>query len=385
MESSKKKLNLLGVLIFLFLGMLNAGTQAVVNNLARAWGATESQMGLMISTFYGGSVFVAVFLGELSERVGKRYGLCAATVSLMAGSLLILMSPHFYMLLAGLLLCGFAFGGMESLTLSLLEDVNDSKARKVFGVTEITLGLGGVLAPILISWGLKSDAYKPMYLILLMVGAALTFSFLRLSSIDSFAKRQEKRPSLSILQTLKNKALRRSMIAVFLFLGVESTVTCWTVTLMANQGFEEIGNIGISAYWLAFMICPYLSTKVKNYFRWFPFCFALGGLGLLALVFAPWGWAKLLAMIFTGIMISPAFANLMFIGGHSVRENSAAGYSMMVFGGNLGSILFQPGAARIVEFFSVEALYLALAMGCLVNGIVIFSCVRAYQAEKLPV
>ena len=112
MESSKKKLNLLGVLIFLFLGMLNAGTQAVVNNLARAWGATESQMGLMISTFYGGSVFVAVFLGELSERVGKRYGLCAATVSLMAGSLLILMSPHFYMLLAGLLLCGFAFGGM---------------------------------------------------------------------------------------------------------------------------------------------------------------------------------------------------------------------------------------------------------------------------------
>ena len=386
---NKRSINLIGILTFFFVGTLNAGTQSIVNNISNFWDASENQMGAMVSIFYAGSLLVTLFMGEAAEKKGKKWGLCVSALALMLGAATIFMGGSLALVFAGLIICGFAYGGLESLIMSVVEDVNGSGARRVIGIMEIALGLGGVIAPAAVSFFLGSELYKPMYVVALIAGLLLLVIYTRLKGIEpehekteETAENTEKQGSSSILAALKNRTLCLSLVSIFIYLGVESTVTTWSVKLMTDQGFGHFGSMAISAYWFAVMICPYLSTKIPNYLKLFPYCFGLGGAAILVMVFAPIGWVKMVSMVAIGIMIGPSFANLTFLGGHSARENSAAAYSLLVFFGCLGSVLFQPVAAEIVRRTSAPELYFVLAALCVINAFIIGRCVKAYNAQE---
>src|SRR5690554_2134931 len=101
----------------------------MIHYVRRSLGATEMQLGMMIGSIYIGSMLMALVLGELSEKAGKRIGAIIAAGCFGIGALLIVVSGQVEISVISYFIYGCGAGGLEAMLFSLI-GVYNGKDRK---------------------------------------------------------------------------------------------------------------------------------------------------------------------------------------------------------------------------------------------------------------
>lgn len=367
--------------ILFLIGVIGAGNQVLVSHMQKAFGATDGQIGFLVSATYFGSMAMVLALGEISERIGKRRGISISAFLVTLGVFLLLVSSSVGVSTAAMLLLGFGTGGLESITMSLLEDNNGDDADRAIVLTEALFSLGGVLTPLVIGRLVPDDVYKPAYLVFTLLFALMTLSLLLSRSIDAFALRAPHEDSLVIFKVAKDKLALLCALGMVLYVGAEGAFCYWAVSYFEQNGAAWAGAYAISVYWLSSIVGRLIGTRVRGISRFLPAGFLTAAVAMLLLVFLPDARAKLAATALLGFALSPAYGCICFMGGHAFPEHSASAYSLMIFGGAFGGVVTQPLIGSAAMVMPLRAVFLILA-GVYLALLVLWKRILALAAAR---
>lgn len=370
----KKRFNLLAALHFLFIGSVYAALQILATVICDNLSPGDDISSLVSSIFAGAAVTV-LLMSELTERKTHRFAIITGCLCVSAGALLIIFAEKMWHVVAALLLCGFGIGGSQSTVMSLLEFANPCAGEKVLCLDMALYGLGGFITPIIIRTCFAEKTYIPEFLVIAVISFMLTAVYILFRGLDSYEPEKitdDKHRGASFMKVLDNRVLLISMAGLALFVGLESAITYWAVNVFEGIGAGDKGSFAVSIYWIASMAGGFISGLIKNASHHLPLMMASGALLIPSVILIPSPFAKLACMFLIGLIIGPAYTLLSYLGGHSCGRNSAAGYTMMSLGANLGGALMQPLVSFVASRVTVAAVFYTAAVFCVICSLLAF-------------
>lgn len=114
---------------------------------AETYGATPTQVGLLVASYAAAQLLGAPLLGRLSDRFGRRPVLIISIFGTFVGFLMLGFAQSLWMLFASRLLDGFT-GGNISVAQAYITDITDEKNRaRGLGLVGAAFGLGFIIGP----------------------------------------------------------------------------------------------------------------------------------------------------------------------------------------------------------------------------------------------
>ena len=147
--------------------------------LRAAFGVDNREIGLVMSVFILFSLCSTALMSNLSDRYGRRPIYLASVACFAVGSLLIALSPRFWMLLASRAVQGVGAGGITPTASAVVGDTFPPEERgRALGLIGATYGMAFVLGPplaaallVALSWHWIFLVNLPIAGIVLMLGA----------------------------------------------------------------------------------------------------------------------------------------------------------------------------------------------------------------------
>jgi EmrB/QacA subfamily drug resistance transporter len=165
----------------LFIGVFMAALDTAVIGpaipvLRDSFGVDNRQVGLVMSVFVLFSLCSTALMANLSDRYGRR-PVYLASVSLFAlGSLLIALSPRFWMLIASRAIQGIGAGGITPTASAVVGDVFPPEQRgRALGLIGATYGMAFVLGPPLAGLLMVALSWHWIFLLNLPVAAVVLY------------------------------------------------------------------------------------------------------------------------------------------------------------------------------------------------------------------
>jgi ACDE family multidrug resistance protein len=131
-----------------------------------AFGITDAQASLLISTYFLTGIFLSPFIGMLADRIGRRAVLIGGLVAFSLSGGAIVVAPSYEAVLVLRTIGGTAAAGIFITTVTLIGDSFEGTQRNtVLGMNNAVLSAGAGLFPIIggalatISWNVPYVAY----------------------------------------------------------------------------------------------------------------------------------------------------------------------------------------------------------------------------------
>lgn len=349
---------------FFFLGCGFAANQFLVSNIRLSFGATETEMGYMVSALYVGSMSMVLLFGELAERIGKRTAGAIAALLICLGAVTLASASSVTAVIIGFAFYGAGSGSFESSLVALLADKHQANTNRVINLLQALFSSGAVLSPLILSALLPADRFRPSYIVAASVFGAICAYLLIDRSIDEFAVKSVTHGGLTIFRLLKNPLLLRYMAAMILYVGTESALTYWISTYFDEQGFSAYGAAALSCFWLAGIVGRLFGSRFRSAAVLAVPCFLAAGAGAALLLVVPGAVLKIGMVALCGLAYGPLYGGLQILGGSLFPKNTAAAFSLMVFAGGFGGTFFQPVISSIARRGSIGAVYIVVACIC---------------------
>lgn len=139
---------LLAIFMVVFIDLLGFGLiLPLLPYIAESFGASDFQVGLLVSIYAATQLIGAPTLGRLSDRYGRRPLLLISIAGNMLSFVLLAASQNLTLVFIARALAGLT-GGNISVAQAYISDVTDEKNRgKAFGLIGAAFGLGFILGP----------------------------------------------------------------------------------------------------------------------------------------------------------------------------------------------------------------------------------------------
>jgi MFS transporter, DHA1 family, tetracycline resistance protein len=143
-----KDKRLLIIFLTVFIDLVGFGIIIPMNPyLAKAFGASPLQVGLLMSVYSLMQFLFSPFWGQLSDRIGRRPVILISLLGASAAHLGFAFAPSFWGLVLARALAGL-FGGNLSAAMAYIADITPEKDRsKGMGMIGAAFGLGFILGP----------------------------------------------------------------------------------------------------------------------------------------------------------------------------------------------------------------------------------------------
>jgi len=206
-------------------------TQAILPELGREFGVSPARAGLSVSAVIAAVALGGWFWGPLSDRIGRRASLVAASALIVAPSLLVPLAPSFGTLLALRVLQGLCMPGLLTVGLPYVtEAYSPALGARAMGYYISSLVAGGLvgrvgvaLATAATSWRVALAGVAVLPLVSTLVMRA------RLPEESEDGRRREPLTRADVRRVLGNRRLLAAMAAgaglFFTFVGSFSYVT----------------------------------------------------------------------------------------------------------------------------------------------------------------
>ncbi len=173
MGSSKKSTFILtNIFIISFLNLIGFGIVIpLLPDYAEAFGATPSDVGLLIGSYAAAQFVGAPLWGRLSDRFGRKPVLLVTLAGSVAGYIVFGLAGSLSVLFLSRIFTGFTNGNI-SVAQAIVTDITDEQSRaRGLGLIGAAFGLGLILGPalggFLSRWGFEWPAYAAAFLNLL--------------------------------------------------------------------------------------------------------------------------------------------------------------------------------------------------------------------------
>ncbi len=343
------------------MGCFFAANQNLVNNISTALGASQTQMGNMISALYFGCVIAVLFFGELAQRKGKRFTAIITAFIVAIGAVMITVSSSILFVTAGFLVYGIGSAGYESCAMALISEHNGENANRSLNLTQAIFSVGAVITPILLSLLLKQDEFRPAYAIIACSYIGFSIYWLVSRGVGEPQPREQREEGAVILRLLRSPYMLLYMLVMIIFVGSETAVTYWIGSYFTGQGIGTYGAFALSAYWFASIFGRLIGSLFRSPSLIMPYYFSLAALGCLLLTLLPGAIFKIIAVVLVGLAFAPVYGSVAFLAAQRFSDAAAASFSLIVFSSGIGGMIFQPAISYYLTIGEPRSLYFIIA------------------------
>jgi fucose permease len=238
---------------------------AMLGSVADEFSLSMSQSGLFYLIQFSGFTLFIFLAGIISDKVGKRIVLTVIFVVLIASLFAFSLSRSYIMSLAIVFFAGGFSGPLESVTLSMISDVNGVGAEKQINISGIFYGLGAMAGPVLagvflhfgVSWRMVYIALALICIVMLGVSY-----FLRIPKVHH----EDKISFVAFKKIATDWRFMLICFCVFLYCGAEGAAWGWMAEYMkVNLGFQVLKqSFAIGAFWMAIVVGRFIVTQLHN-------------------------------------------------------------------------------------------------------------------------
>ena len=369
---------------------------AVLPEIRKEFGLTNSQAGWINSVFFGGTVLGALFFGWISDRIGTGYRRSwtwniAMFIGIVGGALTYGFAGSFIAFLLLRIPMGFSRGGSEPVNVALVGEWWPKEHRGfAVGVHHTGFPLGQFLTGALIALVLTAAGWREAFLLIPMLGIPII-----IAQIFVGTRRNQERvydwidrngltrplPELTtrtngslepIIAALKNRNVIWSVLLMFIFLWCEAGASTFLTTQLVDHGTSGgqaalvAGASGLTG-WIGQVAWGSWSDRAG---RKFSMRFLIIGwvVALLAMIFINGTASGWIILLFWGLFRNAPFpvAYALLIDSLPKYAGSAMGVMIGIAFG-LSGLLATPVSGYIIDHFGFTTQYIVLAAICLLG------------------
>lgn len=255
------------VLLIAMFGITNSFQSVVMNRVVDTYHLSGGAQGIMSSMINIGSILAFLSAPLLQGRVKKTTMLLLACV-LMVISFFVLGTNSLY---AGMIftsiLTGIGFGWIDTNCNAVMVDLHKENSSSYLGLLHGGFGVGGLIAPIMITALLTIITWQRVSLIMsgIVVVAGLIFLLLLSFSTKASASPVREKPlTMAVIREFlfhrKNVLL---LIAGMLYAITQSGLLIWLVRYMTlRYNAESLGAAALSIYWVCGTLSRFFAPRL---------------------------------------------------------------------------------------------------------------------------
>ncbi|MXO64410.1 MFS transporter [Altericroceibacterium endophyticum] len=343
---------------------------------AESFGISAWQVTILFSAYSVGQFLGEPLWGRISDRIGRKPVLMGTMAAIGLSYLLLAYAPDYNTALVLRFVAGIA-GGNISTTQAYVADITPPEKRtERLGLLGAAFGLGFMVGPaiggLLVVEGIGAAGYRPPLLCAAILGvlSVLGIIFFLKESHDHSrrAARQQARLMEAMRHPIIGQVLLTTLIATGAFSAMEAIYALWTAARF-DWGPHEVGltftfigalsalNQAVIAGWIVRRIGEAAALTAG---------LLLGGISLIAQVWAPDGMWLVGITVFTVIGISitqPAISGLISLASAPEQQGALLGVNgaLGAFARIIGPII----AGALFSGVSVDAPYIFAGAGML--------------------
>lgn len=334
--NKRPKYNPSAFLVLGLLGLYLSVYQSVLEDLSNDFMLKPSQVGLIISFHFIGSILLPMVLGELSDRVGSKPALFTSFSCIILGLFIFLSGRSAFIFCVGSMLAGGGFAVLEGTITGLLAAVNPDRINSILNLSQMFFCLGACLGPLVVfSVALAKQTWQVSYVFVLVL---FIFAMMLFCFVDVPSHRTERIHGLQLKGLLKNPIFMLLLLSIFLYVGIEEGAAFWITSYLHHVSRSAIPVMFfLTAYWLGMGSGRLLFSFINmHYKRWmiysllFSFVFVL-----LFLIFADHSWI-LLPIFLVGFGFAPVWPVLMMDAYHCGGQATQTAMGSMMASGAAG-------------------------------------------------
>jgi len=366
---------LLSFFVMSFCDLVGVG----VDNAKADFGLNNTLAQLIPMAVFAWFFLLAVPVGLLQERIGKRNMLNIGMLLTALGLLLPFFIYSFFTLMAGFALLGIGNTIIQVSANPLLIDVVPSKRSSSFlSLSQFVKAVGSMVAPYLATYfALQFGNWK---LLLLVFGAVslLSVVWLHFTKISETPAREEKATVASCLRLLGNGYIALMVLGIFFVVGLDVGINSSSGQFLMEKMNMDSGPAmqGRSLYFLGKMLGTFLGALLLT--RLSSKKFLLGSsLGTLATVlffiYSPTPFLAIVLMFLIGLAASNIFPLIFSITvtRFKQRSNEISGLMIMAVS---GGAFIPPIVGKITDLSSITAgMYVFVACSVYLIGVSLYS------------
>ena len=344
-------------------GVYLATYQISLRPIAEAFGLDPLWMGILVAIQYIGLCLPPLFLGTLSEKIGKKGVVTIALPLMIFGVLLISLTASLWLFIVGILLCGAGYSVAEATLTATLGVEFKEKSSFHLGMSQAFFSIGAVLAPFWCS-ALFNSGYSYHHAFgIVAIALIVTFVLFLFTRHQNDIVGSAHAGIGTALRFFTKKIFILIALAMFMAVGIEETVAFFADSYVALTLAEpNFSALALSLFWVG-MIPPrlFLGAIKLPHKTTFLICGAGVTVSSLAIIAVPVFEIRLAMFALLGVFNGPIWPIIMDIAAKKYPDNAGAVSNVMMSIGCLGGAVAPLVAGALVIGINFVPVFIASA------------------------
>ena len=373
---------ILGCLTLLTIGWTGLLVPSAIRSIEATFAQSDAGIGLIYLLYSGAYAAGSFGGGPLTERIGRRRVLVAASILHGLGIASFGLAPTWGLFVASAALAGLGGGGLDGGSNGLYLDLFRTGRGRAMNLLHLFFSVGALSAPLVVGALIEGGvAWQSVF-----VGSAL--APLGLAAWYAVAAMPSGRATHPSSQSGADGAARSRplpsglglpiallAVAMATYVASEVGVSSWLVRFLEPAPLST-ATLGLSLFWGGLALGRLVSSAIADRFDHVHFttaCAVLLSVALIGAIVVPWLPVSIALFALCGAASGPIFPMVQAIGGERYVDRSAAVSSLLTGFGVLGGTLYP----SLMGVLSVTVGLTAAMFGNVVLG---FACAASLYA-----
>ncbi len=341
-------------------------------------------MGVLVAIQYIGLCLPPLFLGTLSEKIGKKNVVLISLPLMIIGVLLISLTTSLWFFIAGILLCGAGYSVAEATLTATLGVEFKKKSAFHLGMSQAFFSIGAVLAPFWCEALFQSGYTYHHAFGIVGISLVVAYVLLLFTRHENDVRGAVQSGFASIRRYITQKSFLLAAVAIFMCVGIEEIVAFYADSYMElTLGMPEFSALALSLFWLGMIPPRLLLGAIKLPHR---STFTICGLGIalcaLGIILIPNLIIRLALFALLGLFNGPTWPIIMDISAKKYPENAGAVSNMMMSLSCLGGAVMPLIAGGLVIGINFVPVLYATAFCGVVMAIAFAASDKKFKTNK---
>lgn len=323
-------------LSFICLGLVSSITGALLPMVCSQILISYSQIGLILSGQYIGSLSAIFASGILMDKIGKKQFILFGNTMLIVGLIIGYLSKTWYLLLISTVSIGICYGIYSVGINALCADSNSANKGSAMNLLHFFFGFGAILGPIIVTVSTKIlGNWRIVFGLITVFPLALSMLLLKLKSEKSEYTSDTKNAKIPTGTFIIG-------LALFICVGIEVSFYGWLPQYWntLNQNFFPVSLISI-VFSIAFTFGRLFSSKLADKIGLLNYILIISFIGMIVSLFwcfLPYALWTFIIIIFLGLLLAGIYPTGMALITETSNCNNITTLAIIAFFGSLGGL-----------------------------------------------
>jgi FHS family glucose/mannose:H+ symporter-like MFS transporter len=340
--------------------------------------------GVLIALQYTGLCLPPLFLGTLSERIGKK-GVVAISLPLMIlGVALITLTNQLGLFITGILLCGAGYSVAEGTLTATLGVEFKEKSALHLGLSQVCFSLGAVLSPLWCDALFKAGYTYHHAFGLVGIALIVTYVLFLFTRHEHDIKGSANSGIGQAFRFFSQKTFLLIAVSIFMAVGIEEVIAFYMGSYMElTLSLPAFSALALSLFWAGMIPSRLFLGAIKlPHKTFFTICgagIAISALGVMAI---PVLEVRLALFALLGLFTGPTWPLIMDIAAKAYPQNAGAVSNVMLSLGCVGGIAVPLLVGALVVGANYVPMFIATAFCGVVMAVAFRLSSKKYNTHK---